>query len=48
MTLQLVLMIVAVVLLALASFGVNPGSSKIHVGWLGLTFWAIAVLVSIA
>jgi hypothetical protein len=43
-TLNLVLMIFAVICLALAAIGVP--TTKVSLGWLGLAFWALAVTLS--
>jgi hypothetical protein len=40
---ELILGIVAVVLLALAAFGVN--APRVSLGWLGLAIWALVALV---
>lgn len=42
MTLSLILLIVATVLLGACAFGAN--TSKVHLGWLGLAFFAAASL----
>lgn len=40
-----VLILLAVILLVLAAC--NVPSSRIYLGWLGLAFWALAVLIPI-
>ena len=41
--LNLILLVLAFVLLLLASFNVQP--PRIQLGWLGLAFWVLAVLI---
>lgn len=41
MTIALFLLIIALVLLLLAAFGVNP--PRVSLGWLGLALWLLAV-----
>lgn len=42
-TLPLLLMIIAIILLVLAGFGVSAG--RVSLGWIGLASWALAVLL---
>jgi hypothetical protein len=42
-TLRVVLLILALISLALAAVGIP--SSRVNLGWLGLFFWVLAVLV---
>jgi len=44
MTLSLILMVLAFVLLLVASAGVNP--PRVSLGWLGMAVWALAVLLT--
>lgn len=39
------LLVVAVILLALEAFGVN--APRVSLGWLGLAFWALSLLVAV-
>jgi len=43
-TLNLVLLILAFVCLALAAFGA-PIPPRVNLGWLGLAFWVLAILI---
>jgi hypothetical protein len=40
-----ILLVVAIILLALAAFGVNV--SRVSLGWLGLAFWALSTAVTL-
>jgi hypothetical protein len=39
------LLLVAIILLGLQAFGVN--ASRVSLGWLGLTLWALSLLVDV-
>ena len=43
--LSTILMVFAFVLLALAAFW-NPSPPRVSLGWLGMAFWALAVLLA--
>lgn len=43
-TLHLVLMILAFVCLVLAGIGV-PAVPRVNIGWLGMAFWVLAILI---
>ena len=44
MTVALIFMIVSLVCLALAAFGVTT-PPQIQLGWLGMFFWALSILM---
>lgn len=44
MTINSVLMVVGLICLLMAAFGVPP--SRVNLGWLGLAFWLLALLIS--
>jgi len=43
MTIQLFLYLLAVILVTLSAFGVNP--PRVHLGWLGLALWLFATSI---
>lgn len=44
--LETILMVFALVLLLLAAFNVSPPNGRPALGWLGLAFWAAAILLA--
>ena len=45
MTLQLFLQVLALVLLLLASIGPIPNNPYVNLGWLGMFFWLLSLLL---
>jgi hypothetical protein len=47
MTIQLFLQVLALVLLLLASISKIPGNPWVNLGWLGMFFWLLSILIRI-
>ncbi len=46
-TLNLVLVILALVMLALASLNVALPTQRVNIGWLGLFFWLLSTVIHV-
>lgn len=49
MSINLVLLILAFICLLLASLGISTAQppSRVHLGWLGLAFWVLSLIVHV-
>ena len=46
MALSVILLVLGLICLFLAAIGVTPLNGRVNLGWLGMFFWLLAVLLS--